>query len=150
MSNVIKYFFSGFLLSISAAMAHNFFHQKENWRTKIFDFATYNSSEFRLSHIFSHHPFPNTIYDFEVLAVEPYIQFLPKQNKSWFSRYFCIVNTVLFFFWSFLYYHIVRMILVFQRKIQYYPEDLIVVLQFLVLFLINGSFWNAITWVQNI
>ena len=61
---------SGLLLSVLAICAHNFYHKKDNWRMYSFDLTLYSSHEWRISHAYSHHVFPNTINDFEIIAFE--------------------------------------------------------------------------------
>ena len=72
---------SGFLLALLMICAHNFFHQRDNWRMFAFDIGPYSSYEWRISHVYSHHAFPNTINDFEVSAPEKILRFLPTDDK---------------------------------------------------------------------
>ncbi|CAB0032075.1 unnamed protein product [Trichogramma brassicae] len=37
----------------------------------------------RVSHSLSHHLYPNTLWDMEVYAFEPFLEFLPRPDKSW-------------------------------------------------------------------
>lgn len=39
-------------------------------------------SEWRVSHILSHHLYPNTLLDIEISLHEPLLQFLPTEGKS--------------------------------------------------------------------
>ena len=65
-----------------AAMAHNFFHQADNFRMYYFDLFPLSSQEWRTTHAISHHLFPNTLYDYEISGLEPFIQSLPDPNKK--------------------------------------------------------------------
>ena len=65
-----------------ATMAHNFFHQADNFRMYYFDLFPLSSQEWRTTHAISHHLFPNTLYDFEISSLEPFIQFLPDPDKN--------------------------------------------------------------------
>jgi hypothetical protein len=68
---------TGFVLQCLTICAHNFFHMRANWRMYSWDLTPYSSAEWRVSHAYSHHAFPNTAYDYEVLALEPYVEYLP-------------------------------------------------------------------------
>lgn len=52
---------SGVFLTFQTIGAHNFFHLKENWRRYYFDLSTNSSFEWRVTHAFSHHMYPNTL-----------------------------------------------------------------------------------------
>ncbi len=67
----------GLVLALLANCAHNFFHQKDNWRMYSFDLTTHSSYEWRVTHVYSHHSFPNTINDYEITAFEPFVRYLP-------------------------------------------------------------------------
>lgn len=77
----------GLLVSLTASAAHNFFHQKHNWRRYYFDLSLMSSREWMVSHALSHHLFPNTIQDLEITFFEPLISFLPYIDKSFVVRY---------------------------------------------------------------
>lgn len=76
---------AGSLLGLLVVMSHNFYHQSNNYHMYAWDLSMFSSLEWRLSHGLSHHPFPNTVNDFEVTAFEPYMCFLPYKGKSFFS-----------------------------------------------------------------
>ncbi len=52
---------AGIFLTFSTIAAHNFFHLRENWRRFIFDLSLNSSFEWKITHAFSHHMFPNTL-----------------------------------------------------------------------------------------
>ena len=64
---------SGLLLSLLLGVAHNFLHQRDNWRMYLLDVSLLSSAEFRVSHALSHHMFPNTAMDLEVTMLEPVV-----------------------------------------------------------------------------
>ena len=68
---------AGFLMQCLGTCAHNFYHKRANWRMYSWDLTPYSSDEWRISHAYSHHAFPNTAYDYEVMVFEPYIEYLP-------------------------------------------------------------------------
>ena len=74
--------FGAFILASMGTVAHNFYHQKDSWRMYTWDLTPYSSEEWRISHGYSHHVFPNAVNDFELSAFQPYIHWLP-EKKSW-------------------------------------------------------------------
>lgn len=52
---------AGTILGMIMVAAHNFFHKKDNWRLFYYDLGTLSSHEWRISHAYSHHLYPNTI-----------------------------------------------------------------------------------------
>jgi len=68
---------AGLVLAHVCGCAHNFFHKRDNWRMYAFDLSLLSSYEWRISHCISHHCFPNSIADAEVLGLEPVFVFLP-------------------------------------------------------------------------
>ncbi|EFA08577.1 cytochrome b5-related protein [Tribolium castaneum] len=69
--------FSGIFLSLTAIAAHNFFHQRDNFRMYYFNFTLMEYSEWRISHALSHHLHTNTINDLEISSLEPFLEYLP-------------------------------------------------------------------------
>ncbi|KAL7303600.1 hypothetical protein TKK_0003755 [Trichogramma kaykai] len=74
---------SSIFLTWTVIIAHNFFHQRDNFRMYYFDLSLMSSKEWRVSHSLSHHLYPNTLWDMEVYAFEPFLEFLPRPDKSW-------------------------------------------------------------------
>ncbi|KAK3923005.1 Cytochrome b5-related protein [Frankliniella fusca] len=68
-------------VSWSAVCAHNFTHRRDNWRMYYKSLCFMSLSEWRVSHIFSHHMYPNTLLDIEISMHEPLLQFLPTAGK---------------------------------------------------------------------
>lgn len=52
---------SGTFLATAQVGSHNFFHLKDTWRRYYFDLGLGSSYEWRITHFFSHHLFPNTV-----------------------------------------------------------------------------------------
>ncbi|XP_076671851.1 cytochrome b5-related isoform X2 [Andrena cerasifolii] len=73
---------AGIFLAWTTIIAHNYFHMRDNFRMYYFDLCTMSSKEWRITHVMSHHSYPNTIWDYEVYAVEPFFQWLPYTKKS--------------------------------------------------------------------
>lgn len=72
---------AGCMLGITIMTAHNFFHKKDNFRMYYFDFSLFSHNDWRISHVISHHMFPNTILDLEVSIMEPFMVYLPVKKN---------------------------------------------------------------------
>nr|CAD7423343.1 unnamed protein product [Timema monikensis] len=72
---------AGVFLCYTAISAHNFFHQKDNFRMYYFDLSLMSSRDWRISHAMSHHAYPNTLLDLEISLFEPVIQWLPTKKS---------------------------------------------------------------------
>ena len=70
-----------FVLQCLATISHNFWHQKRNWRMFTWDLTLYSSHDWRITHAISHHAFPNTAYDYEMMVFEPFLEFLPVEKS---------------------------------------------------------------------
>jgi hypothetical protein len=145
---------AGLLLGLVCGFAHNFFHQRDNWRMYMFDLSPLSSWEWRVSHCYrfehthetdsqrmlqptaltrasaySHHMFPNQSHDAEVLGVEPFYVFLPGKEVGYLRAaasvvYAHAVNTCIFHFMLLL-----RVIAVATRKQDLRPENALPLLQ---------------------
>ncbi|XP_058823711.1 cytochrome b5-related protein-like [Topomyia yanbarensis] len=93
----------GLFLAWTLICAHNFFHRKDNWRMLIFNVSFFSYREWRISHVISHHLFPNSMLDLEISFFEPFLCWLPRSPRknlvqrfgSWI--YVPFVYTVMFF-----------------------------------------------------
>ncbi|XP_053673890.1 cytochrome b5-related protein-like [Anopheles nili] len=75
-------------VSATIIAAHNFLHQRDNWRMFVFNIAFLSYREWRVSHVISHHLYPNSVLDMEISAIEPYLCYLPwPELKNSFQRY---------------------------------------------------------------
>nr|CAD7439931.1 unnamed protein product [Timema bartmani] len=72
---------AGVFLCYTAISAHNFFHQKDNFRMYYFDLSLMSSRDWRISHAMSHHAYPNTLLDLEISMFEPVIKWLPTKKS---------------------------------------------------------------------
>ncbi|XP_015437912.1 PREDICTED: cytochrome b5-related protein-like [Dufourea novaeangliae] len=73
---------AGIFLAWTAITAHNYFHMRDNFRMYYFDLSTMSSKEWRITHVMSHHTYPNTLWDYEMYVTEPLFQWLPDKRKS--------------------------------------------------------------------
>ncbi|PSN40733.1 Cytochrome b5-related protein [Blattella germanica] len=78
---------SGYFLALTIIAAHNFFHQKDNFRMYYFDLSLMSSRDWRISHALSHHIYTNSVMDLELSLFEPVFQFLPDPAKPAWARY---------------------------------------------------------------
>ncbi|XP_015115058.1 cytochrome b5-related protein [Diachasma alloeum] len=69
---------AGHIMAFTVISAHNYFHMRDNFRMYYFDISLMSSREWRITHAMSHHMYPNTIWDFEIISFEPLLQYLPK------------------------------------------------------------------------
>lgn len=67
--------------------AHNFFHRRDNFRMLYFNLSFLNYKEWRISHAMSHHLFPNSLYDLEIVLFEPIFCWIPSPMKSFTQRF---------------------------------------------------------------
>jgi Fatty acid desaturase len=81
LSSVLVSVFAGVFLGLLTLAAHNFLHQKDSWRMYCFNLSGLNYREWRVSHIMSHHMYPNSLLDFEVFRFEPFVKWLPREKS---------------------------------------------------------------------
>lgn len=76
------------LFTWTGICGHNFFHQRDNYRMKYFNLLFVSYRDWRVSHAFSHHLYPNSLLDMELSAGEPFVVWLPSATaKNQFQRY---------------------------------------------------------------
>ncbi|XP_043684041.1 cytochrome b5-related protein [Vespula pensylvanica] len=73
---------AGFFLAWTAVIGHNYFHMRDNFRMYYFDLSLMSSKDWRITHVLSHHLYPNTLWDYEIYAIEPLLKWLPDKNKN--------------------------------------------------------------------
>lgn len=84
---------SGTLLTCSTIVSHNLFHQRDSWRMYYFQLSLLSVRDWRITHAMSHHAYTNTHHDLEVMMLEPFLQWLPREDKNWISRYLSWIYT---------------------------------------------------------
>ena len=60
--------------------------ERDNWRMYAFDLGCLSSYEWRVTHALSHHLYTNTIIDYEMALVEPFVDFRVYDSKSFWYR----------------------------------------------------------------
>lgn len=76
-NNIFLALLSGLFLWWMFVIAHNFFHQKNNWRMLCFNITLLNYRDWRISHAMSHHLYTNSYYDLEITMFEPFLKWIP-------------------------------------------------------------------------
>lgn len=71
-----------FCISITAICAHNFTHMRDNWRMYYLSLCYLSLEDWRISHILSHHQYPNTQLDMEISMLEPLLEYFPTKTKK--------------------------------------------------------------------
>ncbi|XP_028025969.1 cytochrome b5-related protein-like isoform X2 [Bombyx mandarina] len=71
-----------YILTSLTICAHNYFHRADNWRMYLFNISGLSYADWRISHSMSHHIYTNTVYDVEISMAEPFLQYLPRRDKS--------------------------------------------------------------------
>ncbi|XP_059485309.1 cytochrome b5-related protein [Neocloeon triangulifer] len=85
---------SGFFLAMTVSAAHNFVHMRDTeWRRFYVSLSMLSAKHFRVYHTLSHHLYPNSVLDLEVSLLEPWLPWLPRQDKTFWSRYVTWVIT---------------------------------------------------------
>lgn len=80
-------FLSGVIYTWTGICGHNFFHQKDNYRMYYFNLLFMSYRDWRITHVISHHIFPNSLLDYELLQYEPILNWLPTAEKGIVQRY---------------------------------------------------------------
>lgn len=73
---------TGMALTWTIICAHNYFHQRDNWRMKLFNLSLMSYREWRISHSLSHHMYPNTLHDLEISTWEPILPWMPSDKMK--------------------------------------------------------------------
>lgn len=73
------------------AASHNFFHMRDNFRMYYFDLGVISSKNWRVSHVLSHHLYSNTAWDWEIYGLEPFLCYLPADDKSIIYRFVTVL-----------------------------------------------------------
>jgi hypothetical protein len=90
--NIYLAILSGIFVHWLSVVAHNFFHQKDNWRMMTFNFSLLNYRDWRVSHAMSHHIYTNSYYDMEITMFEPFAQWFPKSKTSTTKFFITIIS----------------------------------------------------------
>ncbi|XP_026496872.2 cytochrome b5-related protein-like [Vanessa tameamea] len=100
-----SYIVASVSLAGSVVASHNYIHRRSNWRMYIFNLSLWSYRDFRVSHVLSHHLYPNTLMDLEISAFEPLIKFNPRRDKPFYAKFTILVEFLtfpLFFIFNFI------------------------------------------------
>jgi hemerythrin len=97
--NIFIAVLSGIFVHWLSVVAHNFFHQKDNWRMMTFNFSLLNYRDWRVSHAISHHIYTNSYYDMEISMFEPFSQWLPRPKSFIMKLIMTVISPIV---WSVL------------------------------------------------
>lgn len=84
--------FAGLFLAWTAVIGHNYLHMRDSFRMYYFDLSAMSSKDWRITHAMSHHIYPNTLWDYEIYVLEPYIHWLPAIKRSLLNN---LISTVM-------------------------------------------------------
>lgn len=74
--------------ALTTIAAHNYFHQRDNFRMRYFNLLGLSYKEWRISHAMSHHLYPNSLLDLEVSMFEPFLCWVTNaRTKNLLQRY---------------------------------------------------------------
>ncbi len=99
---------SGLCLNYTAICAHNFFHQKDNFRMYYFNLCFLSYRDWRVQHSMSHHLYANSLHDLEVAVFEPFLCWTPKPSKNVVQRYASWIYSPLIYATIFVTHYIQR------------------------------------------
>nr|QKG32711.1 fads2a [Gecarcoidea lalandii] len=136
--------FAGIALTLMTICAHNYFHQRDNWRMYYFDLSLLPSHEWRVTHALSHHLYTNTANDIEISSLEPFWEFLPKPDKIFIQRYAGYIYELAIMATLYLIATLQRMYDIWAGKTPLRPEYFLVFFELLLMAVISPSFWMAL------
>ncbi|OXA46666.1 Cytochrome b5-related protein [Folsomia candida] len=134
---------AGIILGMVVVGAHNFLHLKDTWRRFYFDLCPMTSFEFRITHGLSHHLFPNTILDYEVIALQPIFELLPSRPKNLLNRYGSLIYS------HFVYSQIMgqdilrRVLAIYSGQAKIRPENFLIFIQLAIFIFLSSSLING-------
>ena len=131
---------------MTTSSAHNFFHQKDNFRRYYFDLSSSSSTDLRISHVLSHYIYTNTLLDYEITFAEPMFQFLPIQTKSYVKRYGPLVYHILLYLLFLPMDLLNRLILLLKGKRKFKLENFLPILELLIMIVISSEDFTLTLW----
>lgn len=135
-------------LTWSCVIGHNYLHMRDTFRMFYMDLSFFSTREWRITHVLSHHLYPNTIWDVEVYALEPFFQWLPNKNKSFLKKCISVLITPVVYALALFGQIIKRYYLVFRVWKQYDIRDIIPFSLPLLMSIVAPNFSTAVkTWI---
>jgi len=88
-NNVVISLIAGISLAFLGLGGYNYIHQRDSWRMYCINLTGLNYREMRVSHVLSHHMFPNTFYDLEVTMYLPLMRWMDMNSNV--RRVLCVL-----------------------------------------------------------
>lgn len=133
--------------------AHNFFHRRDNFRMLYFNLTFFNYKEWRISHAMSHHLYPNSLYDLEIVLFEPIFCWIPSPMKTFSQRFLSWLYSPIVYTFMFLDQLVKRTVFsIATKKNRFERSDIIPLIVPLVMILFGNTnlFTVLIVWLQII
>lgn len=73
---------SGLFMMWLTILAHNFIHQRNNWRMYLMNFSLMGCRDWRVFHAMSHHMYPNSYHDLLLTMHEPLLKWIPEKKTT--------------------------------------------------------------------
>ncbi|BFF94378.1 cytochrome b5-related protein [Drosophila madeirensis] len=138
---------AGLTLCYLANSAHNYFHQRDNWRMYTFNLTLMNFRNWRISHALSHHVYPNSLHDLELSMFEPFLCWVPSPHYAGrVKRWISVVISPIFYVFSFSVAFLQRVVASLSKENLMYWDDLIPITLPLFLYLTTGVGLSAALW----
>ncbi|XP_026755581.1 cytochrome b5-related protein-like [Galleria mellonella] len=112
---LVSYLVASLSMAWAMVASHNYIHRKNNWRMYVFNVGLWSYRDFRVSHVLSHHLFPNTLMDLEISAFEPLVHWIPRRNVPKYANLAFLFENIVFPF-LFIITFLKRFFLNFIRK----------------------------------
>ncbi|XP_063533222.1 cytochrome b5-related protein-like [Cydia strobilella] len=112
----LSWMLASLMLAWTVVASHNYIHRRSNWRMHLFSMSMWSYRDFRVSHVLSHHLYPNTLMDLEISAFEPLVYWTPRKEKPFFSKYFAFLIELLYFPFKYLIDFFIRNLSAIFRK----------------------------------
>lgn len=95
-SNTYFAIITGCFIYCQIAIAHNYFHRKDNFRMYGINLSGSDYNAWRITHVLSHHIYTNSYYDVEVTFLEPFLQFLPRSKTTGYKVLAIIISPIFY------------------------------------------------------
>ncbi|KAK4873787.1 hypothetical protein RN001_013147 [Aquatica leii] len=150
-SNYFIGFLAGIMFAFMSTATHNYYHQKESFRSLYGYFGMSPSRDWIIIHVFSHHFHTNSVIDFQAYLLEPLMYFYP-QKKSIASRYLSYIYGPLLIWPILLVYaylnKIYNWIIMGHTNQIFKPDILAMVIPTLLYLITNKPLWSVlIMWI---
>lgn len=102
------------------------------------------SRHWRITHVLSHHQYPNSFFDFDVIGAEPLYSLYPDaEGKNWFKRFGSWIYVPIFYLFIFHINAVKHFIDMFKRNFRVEWEDLIpFIIPTVLIIFTSTSYWE--------